>query len=430
MPSYEIATAILLLGFFALLFLGLPIAFALGISTLLTAFYIDLPIEAVLLKAVAGVDNFTLLAIPFFVLAGAIMAQGGIAWRLVNLANVLVGFVRGGLAMVNILSSMFFGGISGSAVADTTSIGSIMIPMMKKQGYDDAFSVNVTIASSTQGVVIPPSHNVIIYAYATGGVVSVSSLFLAGVIPGILIGLALMFLVSILAHKKQMPKGEMVPLRQAVIYCKEALLGLMTLVIIVAGVIGGVFTPTESAAIAVLWAAFVTYCIYRSIGLRETKAMLVNVLSIVAMVMSVIAFAAGFAYLMTMMQVPGKISSFILSISDNPLVLMLLINIMLLILGTFMDMAPLIMICTPILYPVITKLGIDPTQFGIIMMLNLGIGLVTPPVGTALFAGCAVGNVSMTQVSRGLLPFWLTMIAVLMAVTYIPALTLWLPSML
>ena len=421
---------VLMGSMFGLLVLGMPIAYALGAAAFIAALFAGLPLEAVLLKMSDGVDNFSLLAIPFFVLAGALMAEGGMAWRLVAFANIFVGFMRGGLAMVNILASMFFGGISGSAVADVSSIGSIMIPMMKKQGYDDHFSVNVTITSATQGIIIPPSHNAIIYTYAAGGTISIAQLFMAGIIPGMMIGLALMVLAFIISRKRGYPKGRAVGLGEALKITWQALAGLLTVVIIVGGVIGGVFTPTESAAVACVWAFFVTMFIYRDLKWRDLPVMLSGVVRTVAMVMIVIGFASSFAYIMTLMQVPAKATDFLLELSDNKLVILLLINVLLLVLGTFMDMAPLLLICTPILLPVVVALGVDPVHFGIIMMLNLGIGLVTPPVGTVLFVGCAVGKVPLERAVRHLWPFWIAMLVVLMLVTYIPEFAMWIPNML
>jgi tripartite ATP-independent transporter DctM subunit len=419
---------ILLGSMLALIALGLPIAYAIGIAALAAAWWVGIPMEAVLLKVSDGVDNFSLLAIPFFVFAGALMAEGGIALRLVNFANIFVGFIRGGLAMVNILASMFFGGISGSSVADTSSIGSIMIPMMKRQGYDDAFSVNVTITSSTQGIVIPPSHNAVIYSYAAGGTVSIASLFLAGIVPGIMIGLALMALAAVLATARNYPKGERVPLREALKASGEAVLGLITVIIIVGGVIGGVFTATESASIAVIYAFVITMFVYREIGWRDLPRLIHNVAKTVAMVMILIGFASGFAYMMALMQLPAKVTAAILTISQNKYVVLALINLTLLFLGTIMDMAPLILICTPIFLPVIKAIGVDPVHFGIIMLLNLGIGLVTPPVGSTLFVGCAIGKVPIEEVARKLWPFWLTMLIVLLLVTYVPPLAMTIPS--
>lgn len=421
---------IILLGsLFGLLILGVPVAYALGIAAILAALWTGIPLEAIFLKVSDGVDEFTLLAIPFFVFAGVLMAEGGMARRLVAFANIFVGFLRGGLAMVNILASMFFGGISGSAVADTSSIGSIMIPMMKKQGYEDHFSVNVTISSATQGIIIPPSHNAIIYAFATGGTVSIIQLFLAGIVPGIMIGVALMVLAYVIATRRGYPKGEAVTMRDALRITWEALAGLLTVIIIVGGVVGGVFTPTESAAVAVVWAFFVTMFIYRDLKWNRLPAVLAASVRTVAMVMIVIGFAASFGYMLTLMQVPAKVTQLLLSLSDNKYALLLLINVMLLVLGTFMDMAPLILICTPILLPVIKAIGVDPVHFGIVMMLNLGIGLVTPPVGTVLFVGCAIGKIPIEKASRHLWPFWIAMLVVLMLVTYFPVFSLWVPSL-
>jgi tripartite ATP-independent transporter DctM subunit len=410
-----------------LVVVGVPIAYAIGIASLITALVIGIPLEAILLKVSDGVDNFSLLAIPFFVFAGALMAEGGMAWRLVNFANIFVGFIRGGLAMVNVLASMFFGGISGSSIADVSSIGSILIPMMKKEGYDDEFSVNITITSGTQGIVIPPSHNAVIYSYAAGGAVSIAQLFLAGFIPGVMIGLSLMILSFIMATRRNYPKGRMVPLREAIKTSGQAFMGLVTVIIIVGGVIGGIFTATESASVAVIYAFLVTLFVYRDFKFRQLPQLFHGVIKTVCIVMILIGFASGFAYLMALMQVPAKATHFFLSISTNKYVVLALINIMLLILGTIMDMAPLLLICTPILLPVVTSFGIDPVHFGIIMMLNLSIGLVTPPVGSTLFVGCAIGKVSIERVSRKLWPFWLSMFVILMLVTYFPMISMWIP---
>ena len=416
-------------GMLLLVVLGVPIAYAIGIASLITALVIGIPLEAILLKVSDGVDNFSLLAIPFFVFAGALMAEGGMAWRLVNFANIFVGFIRGGLAMVNVLASMFFGGISGSSVADVSSIGSILIPMMKKEGYDDEFSVNITITSGTQGIVIPPSHNAVIYSYAAGGAVSIAQLFLAGFIPGVMIGLSLMVLSFIMATRRNYPKGRLVPLREAIKTSGQAFMGLITVIIIVGGVIGGIFTATESASVAVIYAFVVTLFVYRDFKLRQLPQLFHGVIKTVCIVMILIGFASGFAYLMALMQVPAKATHFFLNLSSNKYVILALINLMLLILGTIMDMAPLLLICTPILLPVVKSYGIDPVHFGIIMMLNLSIGLVTPPVGSTLFVGCAIGKVSIERVSRKLWPFWLSMFIILMLVTYFPVFSMWIPML-
>jgi tripartite ATP-independent transporter DctM subunit len=427
----ELGPYVLIGGLLVLVALSVPIAYALGAMALIVAFWIspDIMPTAILLKTSDGVDEFALLAIPFFVFAGNLMAEGGMAWRLVAFAQIFIGWMRGGLAMVNILASMFFGGISGSAVADTSSIGSILIPMMKKDGYSDAFSVNVTISSATQGIIIPPSHNAIIYAWAAGGSVSVAALFLAGAVPGMMIGFALMVAAYTISVKKGYPKGRIIPFREALKITGEAMLGLVTIVIIVGGVIFGFYTPTESAAVACVWAFGVTMFVYKDLKWRELPALLHGTVKTVCMVMIVIGFAGGFGYLMTLMQVPAKVSTAILSLSDNRYVILALINVMLLVFGTFMDMAPLILICTPILLPVIKALGVSDIQFGIIMMLNLGIGLITPPVGTVLFVGCAIGKISIEKAAKELWPFWLAMLFVLMLVTYVPAFSLYVPSL-
>ena len=407
----------------------MPVAYALGLAALIAAFWIDLPLEAVILKISDGTDDFALLAIPFFVLAGAIMAEGGMAARLINLARVFVGAIRGGLALVNILASSLFGCISGSSVADTASIGSVMIPQMVKAGYPRVFSTNVTITGSVQALLIPPSHNAVIYSLAAGGTVSVAHLFLAGIFPGLLFALCLIALVLWTAHKKDLPKGEPIALRDVPKIVVEALWGLVTVVIIMGGILSGIFTPTESAAVACVYAFLVTFLVYRDYQWRELPHLVHRVIKTVAMVMMLIGFSVAFGYMMAIMQIPATVTQFFLGISENKYVFLLLVNLLLLVLGTFMDVAPMLLICTPIFMPVILKLGIDPVHFGMIMILNLGIGLITPPVGPTLFVGCAIGKVTMEQVSRELWPFYGAMCAALLLVTYIPAISLWLPGL-
>jgi len=421
---------ILLGGFTVLTLLGVPVAYALGLAAIFTALWIDLPLEAVMLKVSDGTDDFALLAIPFFILAGGIMAEGGMAERLVNLAKIFVGFIRGGLALVNILASTFFGAISGSSVADTASIGSVMIPQMVKNGYPRLFAVNVTISGSLQPLLIPPSHNAVIYSLAAGGTVSVAHLFIAGVIPGLLLGFSLMALCLIIAHRKNFPKGEAIPLRRALKIVVEAFWGLLTVVIIIGGILSGIFTPTESAAVACIYSFLVTMFIYRDYRWRELPQLVARVVRTVGMVMIMIGFSVAFGYMMAIMQVPAKVTAFFLTIANDKYTFLLLVNLLLLVLGTFMDLAPMLLICTPIFLPVIKTFGIDPVHFGIIMILNLGIGLLTPPVGPTLVVGCAIGKVTMEAVSRSILPFYIPMLIVLALVTYIPALTLWLPRVL
>ena len=420
--------AFILLGSFAVLMLvGMPVAYAMGLSALIGALWIDIPIDAVMIQIASGVNKFSLLAIPFFVLAGAIMAEGGMSRRLVAFAGVLVGFIRGGLSLVNILASTFFGAISGSSMADTASIGSVLIPEMAKKGYPRAFATAVTVSGSVQAILIPPSHNAIIYSLAAGGSISIAALFVAGVLPGLLLGLTLAALCMIIAKKKNFPRGERIPLRQALKICVDALWGLMTMVIILGGILTGVFTATESAAIAVIWAFFVTMFIYRDYKWRDLPKLMHRTVKTLTIVMILIGFAAAFGYIMTLMQIPQQITNAFTSVSKEPWIILLMINVLLLILGTLMDMAPLILIMTPILLPVVTSIGVDPVHFGMIMMVNLGMGLITPPVGGVLFVGAAIAKLPIEQVTKALLPFFGAMLLVLGLVTYVPFFSLWLP---
>ena len=421
---------VLLGSFFVLILIGTPVAYAMGIAALIGAWWIEIPLDAVMIAIANGVNKFSLLAIPFFVLAGAIMAEGGMARRLVAFANVLVGFIRGGLSLVNILASTFFGAISGSSMADTASVGTVLIPEMEKKGYPRDFATAVTVSGSVQAILIPPSHNAVIYSLAAGGTVSIAALFIAGVLPGLLLGATLAVLCLWTAKKKNYPKGEVIPMKQALKICADALWGLMTMVIILGGILSGVFTPTESASIAVLWAFFVTMFVYRDYKWAETPKLVHRTVKTLSIVMILIAFAASFGYIMTLMQIPLQITTALTTLSDNRYVILALINLLLLALGTLMDMAPLILILTPILLPVIKSIGVDPVHFGMIMMVNLGIGLITPPVGGVLFVGAAVAKLPMEQVVKALLPFFGALLLVLIAVTYIPALSLWLPSVL
>ncbi|HMD62838.1 MAG TPA: TRAP transporter large permease [Stellaceae bacterium] len=412
--------------------LGVPIAYALGLGALAGAYWIGIPLEAVMLQVSSGVSKFAMLTIPFFVLAGAIMAEGGMAGRLVAFANVLVGLVRirGGLSAVNVLATTFLSGISGSAVADTSAIGSVMIPQMERAGYPRVFATNVTISASVQALLVPPSHNAVIYSLATGGTISIISLFMAGVMPGLLLGASLVVLCLVLAYRNGHPRGETVPLRQAVKIAIDALWGLVTLAIILGGILGGVFTAIEAGAVACIWAFFVTMFIYRDYRWRDLPELIHRTMRTVAMVMTLIAFASSVGYVMALMQVPARVTALLLTLSSDKNVILFLINILLLVLGCLLDMAPSILIVTPILLPVVMKFGVDPVHFGMIMLLNLGIGLCHPPVGAILFVGCAVGRVTIEQVVREIWPFYGVMFLVLMLVTYIPSVSLWLPRML
>ncbi len=408
--------------------IGMPIAYSLGLAALAAAWWTDIPIEAVMLQVSSGVSKFAMLTIPFFVLAGALMAEGGIARRLVGFANVLVGFlrVRGGLAVVNIIATTFMSGISGSAVADISAIGSVMIPQMEKVGYPRVFSTNVTISASVQALLIPPSHNAVIYSLATGGTISILSLFLAGVVPGLLLGFSLIVLCLVLAYRNDYPKGEPIPLRQAAKLAVDAFWGLITLIIILGGILGGVFTAVEAGAVACVWAFFVTMFIYREYRWRDLPGLVHRTLRTVAMVMTLIAFASSVGYMMALMRVPAQITAFFLTISHDKNVILLMVNVLLLVLGCLVDMAPAILICTPILLPVMMSFGVDPVHFGMIMLMNLGIGLCHPPVGAILFVGCAVGKVRLEDVMKEIWPFYLVMFFVLMLVTYVPEISLWL----
>jgi tripartite ATP-independent transporter DctM subunit len=422
---------LVLLGSFTVLCLmGMPVAYTLGLSSILAALWMGIPLEAIALKTSDGMDDFPLLAIPFFILAGAIMGEGGMAERIINLAKIMVGFIRGGLALVNLLASTMFGAISGSSVADTASIGSVMIPQMVKAGYPRLFAVNVTISGSLQPLLIPPSHNMVIYSLAAGGSVSVAHLFIDGIIPGLLLGLSLMALVLIYAYRNSLPKGKPIPMRQALKIALDSVWGLVTVVIIMGGILSGIFTPTESAAVACVWAFFVTMFIYRSYKWRDLPVLVARVVRTVGMVMIMIGFSVAFGYMMAMMRIPAKAAELFVAISSDKYTFLLYVNILLLILGTFMDLAPMLLICTPVFLPVIQQFGIDPVHFGIVMIFNLGIGLLTPPVGPTLAVGCAIGKVTMEQVSRSIMIFYIPMIIVLLLVTYIPALTLWLPKLL
>ncbi|WP_270612962.1 TRAP transporter large permease [Citrobacter freundii] len=412
-----------------MLAIGVPVAYAVGISAIIGAWFIDIPLEAVMIQLTSGVNKFSLLAIPFFILAGAIMAEGGIARRLVNFAYIFVGFIRGGLSLVNIVASTFFGAISGSSVADTASIGSVMIPEMDKKGYPRDFAAAVTASGSVQAILTPPSHNSVIYSLATGGTVSIAALFIAGILPGLLLSFSLMVMCVAFAHKRGYPKGERVPFRQALKIFVDTLWGLMTVVIIMGGILSGIFTATESAAIACLWAFFVTMFIYRDYKWSELPKLMFRTVKTVTIVMILIGFAAAFGAVMTYMQLPMRITEAFTSISDNKYVILMCINIMLLLIGTLMDMAPLILILTPVLLPVTNALGIDPVHFGMIMLVNLGIGLITPPVGSVLFVASAVSKQKIEQVVKAMLPFYLVLFLVLMLVTYIPAISLFLPKL-
>ena len=421
----------LLLGCFALfVVIGVPVAFALGAAALATFAFEGLPLLVGVKRIVSGISVFSLLAIPFFIFAGELMLFGGIASRLVRLASALVGSIRGGLGQVNVFSSMLFGGISGSAVADTSALGSLLVPVMKQKGYDGDYAVNVTVTSSIAGVLIPPSHNMLLYAVAAGGGISVSKLFIAGILPGIIMCVCLAVAAYIVAVRRNYPSEPFPGFAALGAAAISAAPGLFTAVIIVGGVLSGIFSVTESGAIGVIYAAVITMLVYRSLSWTDFLTAVTRAVRTTAMVMVLVGCATSFAYLLALYRVPELLTAFLTGISDNPIVILLVLNLMLLVLGMIMDMAALILICTPIFLPVATSLGMDPIQFGMVLLMNLGLGLCTPPVGACLFVGCAIGGVKIEQVVRTIWPFYLAIFAALMLTTFIPAISLTLPALL
>ncbi len=421
------AGIVLIGGFAVLMLLKVPVSFAMLLSTLGSAALMGTNFSVMIRQMMDGANNFSLLSIPFFIVMGEFMGTGGISEKIVNLANLAVGRFRGGLAYVNVLDSMFFGGISGSAVADVSSLGSMVIPMMKKQGYDEDFAVGLTVVTSCQGVLIPPSHNMVIYALAAGGGVSIGTMFMAGAAPGIVLGLGIMVLCFFFAKRYNFPKGRAIPKSEWKKIIIDAILPMMTLVIIMVGTGAGVFTATESSAIACVYTIFLALFVFRSVKLKQIPQIIKNSLKTLAIVMTLLATAKAFAYMMTELRIPAAIADTLLSISTNRYVILLIINVLLLLLGCFMDMAPLITIMTPILLPVVTSVGVDPVHFGVIMIFNLAVGLCTPPVGSALFVGCAIGKTPIERTAKNMLPMYAVMVIVLLLVTYVPSIAMTLP---
>ncbi|MBQ7785951.1 MAG: TRAP transporter large permease [Clostridia bacterium] len=421
------AGIVLIGGFAVLMLLKVPVSFAMLISTLGSAWVMGTNFSVMIRQLMDGANNFSLLSIPFFIVMGEFMGTGGISEKIVNLANLAVGRFRGGLAYVNVLDSMFFGGISGSAVADVSSLGSMVIPMMKRQGYDEDFAVGLTVVTSCQGVLIPPSHNMVIYALAAGGGVSIGTMFMAGATPGIVLGLGIMVLCFFFAKRYNFPKGKAIPKEEWGKIIVDAILPMMTLIIIMVGTGAGVFTATESSAIACVYTIFLALFVFRSVKVTQIPQIIKNSLKTLAIVMTLLATAKAFAYMMTELRIPAAIASTLLSISTNRYVILLIINVLLLLLGCFMDMAPLITIMTPILLPVVTSVGVDPVHFGVIMIFNLAVGLCTPPVGSALFVGCAIGKTPIERTAKNMLPMYAVMVIVLLLVTYVPAIAMTLP---
>lgn len=422
------AYTILFGTFGALMVLGMPIAFCLGIASLATVLYLGIPPIVIFQQLNSGMNVFAMMAIPFFIFAGDLMVRGGIAFRLVRFASGFVGHMRGGLGQVNIVSSTLFGGISGSAVADASAIGGLMVPQMAARGYDRGYAVNVTISSALIALMIPPSHNMILYSISAGGTVSVADLFTAGIIPGILLTIALMVTAYVVARKRGYPSEPFPGFKKLLVFFFAALPGLLLIAIIFGGVRSGVFTATESSCIAVVYAFLVAVLVYRELDWSGFIEAILGAVKTTSLVLLVIGMAAAFAWLMSFLQVQVTLIQLVKSVSDNPMVVLLLITVALLVLGTFMDMAPLVIITTPVFLPIVQAFGIDPVHFGVIMILNAGIGLITPPVGTVLFVGCAVGKISIREAMQTIWPFFGACVAVLLMVTFIPELSLWLPA--
>lgn len=429
MPDPTIATVIIIGSFIIMLLLRFPIAFSLGLSSIFTVLYLGMPISMVAQNIVRGINTFSLMAVPFFILAGEIMSSGGIADRLVKLADALVGWMRGGLAIVNVLDSVFFGGLSGSSAADTASLGPILIPMMTKQGYDKGFATAMTCATSVQGMLIPPSHNMVIYAMVAGSV-SIGALFMAGLIPGLVLAAAFIVYAFITAKKRNFPKGSPFNLKNIWVSFKGAILGLLIVFIVVVGVISGFYTATEASALSVIWAFIVTFFIYREIPLGEFWNILGRALRTIVMVMMIIGSSAAFGWLLAYLQVPKMVASGILSITTNKVLVLLIINAILLLFGMFMDMAAIITITTPILLPIAMQVGMDPVHYGAMLILNLGIGVLTPPVGSTMFIGSAISGLKMEELVKALVPFYIVMGIVTLLITFVPDIVLTLPRML
>ncbi|MES2960047.1 MAG: TRAP transporter large permease [Pseudomonadota bacterium] len=423
---------VLAVAFTVLLLLGVPVAFSIGLASIATVLYSGFPIAVVFQKMVGGMQVFSFLAIPFFVFAGELMLYGGVADRIVRFANSLVGHVRGGLGMSNVIGCTLFGGVAGSALADVTAMGSVMIPLMKKEGYDADYAVNVTTHAALVGVLMPTSHNLIIFTLATTGIASVSvfSLILGALIPAVLLTLCNLAAAYYVAVKRGYPtRGAFKGWGEVLRAFGGALPGLLIVVIILAGILSGIFTATESAATAVLWALIVTGIVYRSLSRKDFLTACAKACKTTGVVLLLIGISSAFGYFMALYEVPQKTGEMMQSVTSNPLVIFFLINLLLFILGTFLDMAATILVCTPIFLPIAMHFGMDPVQFGVVMLINCALGLNTPPVGVTQFVGCAIGGISVGQVMKSILPFYGALGACLMLVTYVPAISLWLPSL-
>ncbi|MBU5269508.1 TRAP transporter large permease [Clostridium cochlearium] len=429
MYSTTIAVLLLLGSFLLLMFLRVPIALSIGIASILTSLHLGIPLDMVMQNIAKGVNSYSLMAIPFFILMGDIMSKGGIAKRLINLAYAAVGWMRGGMAMVTCVASMLFGAVSGSSTACTATMGPIMIPTMNEQGYDKTFATNITMASSVTGLLIPPSHNLVIYAMAAGGV-SVGKLFMGGIVPGIILGVMLMVYSYYISRKYKYPVGAPFNSKKVGKAFIDAIWGLLTLVIVVIGVTTGIITATESAAIATLWALFVSLFIYKEMSIKDLGDILRNSSKTLAMIMLLVGSSSAFGWLLAYLKVPQLITSSIFNVSTNPIIVLLVVNVLLLILGCLMDMSSVILIATPILLPIVSAIGMTPVQFGIVLITNLGIGLLTPPVGATLFVGSAVSDIKFEKLAKNMIPIYGLMVLLTLLITFVPAVPLFIPNMM
>jgi len=420
---------VLIISFVVLLLLNVPIAFAIGLSTLggLAAIGGRPSFVTIAHRVATGIDSFALLAIPFFILSGMLMGRGGLARRLIEFAGSVVGRFQGGLAFVNVVTCMLFGSISGSAVAAVSSVGGFMIPVMNRKGYHRDFNAAVTITSATTGLLIPPSNIMIVYSLAAGGL-SVAAIFLAGFLPGILMGLGLMFVCWVVAKKKGYGEGEKASWKDFFIKLKRALLSMLLVIIVLGGIVGGIFTATEASAVAVLYSFILTVLLYKEVKWKDLPGIMLECGITTAVVMLLIGTSVAMSWVLAYENIPQSISAFLISLTDNKIVIFGIINVILLLVGTFMDMTPAVLIFTPIFLPVVLELGMHPIHFGIMMIFNLCIGLCTPPVGTCLFVGCAIAKTTISNVTRPLLPFFLAMIVVLFMITYLPQISLIVPE--
>lgn len=430
MSQIAIGTIMLFAALIILMVLRFPIAYSLGIAAVVTATYMGIPYLNMFQKMTTGLSSFTFIAVPFFIMMAQVMCDGQITKKLMRFCNIFVGRVRGGTALVNILVSMLFGGISGSSAADVSSIGAMLIPGMIDEGYDADYSVAVTVTSSVEGVIIPPSQNMLFYAISTASGLSISTLLICGYVPGILLTLSLMIPAVVIAIRRHYPLGEKCSLKENLRIVVEALLGLGAVVVIIVGTTTGICSATEAAAIAAVYALFVTVCIYRNMGFKLYWSGLLKCLPTLGMSMSIIAASSAFSYVMNYLKVPQNLTAWLLSITSNGTLLTLLLLLMMLVLGCFMDMGILILVTTPILYPIaVNGLGFNPYHFGVVLVLAYGIGLCTPPVGTSLFIGCSIAKKPVEDVVRGFIPFYLSML-ILLLLTFVPQITLCLPQML